>query len=107
VPAENEKPPEGCTTLSLDLLRQLRERGGTLTGLELTVHADSGEWMKARVQKCDPDFKKVCATRTPSSPHPRICAPPNVKPFKCEPSRAKAQDVCICMPCRAAVQNRL
>lgn len=58
-PADNDRPPEGCTTLSLDLLRQLRERGGTLTGLELIVHTDSGEWLKARVQKCDSDFKKV------------------------------------------------
>jgi hypothetical protein len=40
---------------------RLRERGGTLTGLELIVHTDSGEWLKARVQKCDQDFKKVCA----------------------------------------------
>lgn len=61
-PLDNSRPPEGCTTLSLDLLRQLRERGGTLTGLELIVHTDSGEWLKARVQKCDSDFKKVCAT---------------------------------------------
>lgn len=56
---DNDRPPEGCTTLSLDLLRQLRERGGTLTGLELIVHADSGDWLKARVQKCDTDFRKV------------------------------------------------
>ena len=60
VPLENNRPPEGCTTLSLDLLRQLRERGGTLTGLELIVLTDGGDWLKARVQKCDSDFKKVC-----------------------------------------------
>jgi hypothetical protein len=62
---DNDRPPEGCTTLSLDLLRQLRERGGTLTGLELIVHTDSGEWLKARVQKCDSDFKKARAHHTP------------------------------------------
>lgn len=45
--------------LTLEALRQMRERGIPIDNLELLVSSE-GKWLAAKVYKVDHDFKKVC-----------------------------------------------
>eukprot|EP00892_Ulva_mutabilis_P002078 jgi/Ulvmu1/11871/UM081_0029.1 len=51
--------------LTLEALRQMRERSMPIVGLELLVSSD-GKWLPAKVHKVDHDFKKVVIKYTQS-----------------------------------------
>jgi hypothetical protein len=74
---QQTQPSNSTQAITLELLRQVRDNGGSIVGMDLLVN-NEGVWMTAKVHKCDIDFKKVRGVEMPhflvSSPSMPACS---------------------------------